>query len=32
LHAFLTNQSAAEIKLLSSITLDDYYCGRDLVA
>jgi len=32
LHAFLTNQSAAEITLLSSIVLDDYYCGRDLVA
>lgn len=30
--AFLTNQSDAEIALLSSITLDDYYCGRDLVA
>ena len=30
--AFLTNQSDAEIALLSSIVLDDYYCGRDLVA
>jgi len=30
--AFLTNQSAAEKALLSSIILDDYYCGRDLVA
>ena len=30
--AFLTNQSAAENTLLSSIILDDYYCGRDLVA
>ena len=30
--AFLTNQSKAEIALLSSIILDDYYCGRDLVA
>ncbi len=29
--AFLTNQSAAEA-LLSGIILDDYYCGRDLVA
>ncbi len=30
--AFLTNQSAAEKALLSGIILDDYYCGRDLVA
>jgi len=30
--AFLTRQSAAENALLSSIILDDYYCGRDLVA
>ena len=30
--AFLTNQSTAETALLSSIILDDYYCGRDLVA
>lgn len=30
--AFLTKQSAAETALLSSIVLDDYYCGRDLVA
>jgi hypothetical protein len=30
--AFLTNQSGAEKALLSGIILDDYYCGRDLVA
>ena len=30
--AFLTKQSTAETALLSSIILDDYYCGRDLVA
>jgi len=29
---FLTKQSTAETALLSSIILDDYYCGRDLVA
>lgn len=29
---FLSNPSQMEIKFLTEIVLDDYYCGRDLVA
>jgi hypothetical protein len=32
MEAFLENRSQAETSLLSKIVLDDYYCGRDLVA